>query len=229
MQKNRLLIVALLFATLPFATGAAAEALNYRVVSLSANAEREVPNDLMRVQLMVEHQAPRAADVAQKVNADMSWALDALKGERKLKYETRQYSTYPMYNKHKIKGWRASQQLLIESEDFARLSNVILRLQDRLQVKDMRFAPTRATRKRVEDALIGEALEAFKARARLVQENMQSSAYQLVDLSVNTQGHYEPMYRSNMKMMAMSADAAPAVAGGTSNMTVSVSGQIQLQ
>lgn len=208
-----------------------ADDLNYNVVSLSAEAEREVPNDLMRVQLMVEHQADKASLVSQKVNADMGWALKLLKSKPKIKHETQQYSTYPVYDKHKIKAWRASQQLMLESEDFEALSEVILSLQAKLQVKNMNFLPTKRTRKQVEDQLIAEALTAFKSRAKLVQDNMGTKAYAVVNLHVNTQGGHVPMYRAQPRMkMAMSmAESAPAVEGGTSTLKVNVNGQIQLK
>jgi predicted secreted protein len=224
-MKKVLILAGLLAAT----TAAHANELNYNVISISAKAEREVPNDLMRVQLMVEHQANKAKDVSQKVNADMAWALAQLK--QGLKYETQQYNTYPVYEKTKIKAWRASQQLMVQSENFEQLSNIILVLQNKLQVKNMSFEPTKKTRKKVEDELVAEALDAYKSRASLVQKNMQAKSYKVVNMQVNTQDNYSPMYRSQPRMkMAMSvADAAPAVKGGNSTLNVNVNGQIQLQ
>jgi predicted secreted protein len=224
-MKKALILAGLLAAT----TAAHADELNYNVISISAKAEREVPNDLMRVQLMVEHQANKAKDVSQKVNADMAWALAQLK--QGLKYETQQYNTYPVYEKTKIKAWRASQQLMVQSENFEQLSNIILVLQNKLQVKNMSFEPTKKTRKKVEDELVAEALDAYKSRASLVQKNMQAKSYKVVNMQVNTQGNYSPMYRSQPRMkMAMSvAEAAPAVKGGNSTLSVNVNGQIQLQ
>lgn len=120
---------------------------------------------------------------------------------------------------------------MVESEDFEKLSNLILVLQAKLQVKNMRFEPTKQTRKKVEDELVAEALDAFKARATLVQTNMQADAYKVVNMQVNTQGNHTPLYRSQPRMkMAMSmAEKAPAVEGGSSTISVNVNGQIQLQ
>lgn len=226
MKKILLFAGLLILATAPYA-----EELNYNVIGLSAKAEREVPNDLMRVLLMVEHQANKAKDVSQKVNVDMSWALAKLKKQKGVKYETQQYSTHPVYEKTKIKAWRASQQLMLESEDFEKLSNLILVLQAKLQVKSMSFEPTKKTRKNVEDELVAEALDAYKSRARLVQENMQADTYKIVNMQVNTQGHHSPRYRAQprMKMMSMESKSAPAVEGGSSTLSVNVTGQIQLQ
>lgn len=222
--------IIILIGTLLAVQAGYAEELNYNVIGLTAKAERDVPNDLMAVQLMVEHQANKAKDVSQKVNADMSWALAKLKSQKGVKYETQQYSTHPVYDKHKIKAWRASQQLVLESEDFEKLSNIILVLQDKLQVKNMSFSPTQKTRKKVEDELVSEALNAYKDRASLVQKNMQAKSYKVVNMQVNTQGNYSPMYRAQprMKMMAMEK-AGPAVEGGSSTLSVNVNGQIQLQ
>lgn len=208
-----------------------AEELNYNLVSLSAQAEREVPNDLMRVVLAVEHQDDKPSEVANKVNGDMRWALTLLKRYPKIKAQTEQYNTYPVYDKHKIKAWRASQQLALESEDFAVLSNVLRDLQARLQVKQMQFVPTKATRKKVEDELVAAALTAFNERADLVKDTMKAKSYKVLDLNINTQAGHEPIpYRQPRVKMAMSMEAEPAAAvqSGTTTMNVQVHGRVQL-
>ena len=47
--------------------------------TLQASAEGDVTNDLMTVNLVVQHENRDAKVLAEQVNSDMSWALDQLK------------------------------------------------------------------------------------------------------------------------------------------------------
>lgn len=204
--------------------------LDYNLVRLEADAAAEVPNDLMRVTLAVEHDARDAAALPTLVNADMRWALDLAKQRPTVKAQSGGYTTQPEYASGRIVGWRAIQVLELESEDFAEITALATELQQKLQVRGMSFEPTRATRLRVESELTTEALKAFAAKATLIANTMGSSRYEVVDINV---GGTPPMYRSRpgLEMMAMSDAPAPPVAveGGTATLSVSVSGQIQLR
>jgi len=89
-------------------------------------------------------------------------------------------------------------------------------LQQRLQITQMGFNPTSDTRKKHQNELVSEALEAFKERVAIVQKGMDGRDYRIVELNVNTSG----FGRRPMAMMDMAASrmesAAPAVEGGTS-------------
>jgi predicted secreted protein len=205
--------------------------LDYNLVRLEADAASEVPNDLMRVRLAVEHEAREAAALPALVNGDMRWALDLAKKRPKVKAQSGEYSTQPEYSSSRIVGWRAVQVLELESEDFAEVTALVTELQQKLQVRGMEFAPTRTTRTRVENELTTAALQAFAARATLIAKAMGSARYEIVELEV---GGTPQIYRAQrgVEMMAMQADAAPApiaVEGGTATLKVTVRGRIQLR
>lgn len=211
------------------AAGGYADELNYNVFHLNANAQREIPNDLMQVTLSVQHQDLSANKAARKVNKDMKWALQLLKSHKGIKFQTANYSTNPVYQKNRISAWSARQNLQLSSTDFDKLSDIIGRLQERLSVNQMNFTAKPSTRDQVQNELISEALKAYKNKAKIVQKSMSASAYDIIEININP-SHQQPVYRERMMMSTAKADSAPvAVQSGNSNISVTVSGRIQLK
>ena len=233
-MRNAGRVAAVVLAALLASVPAGAEeqrGLDYNLVRLEADAAAEVPNDLMRVTLAVEHDARDAATLPGLVNSDMRWALDLAKKRTNVKAQTGAYTTQPEYASGRIVGWRATQVLELESEDFGDITALVTELQQKLPVRGMEFAPTRATRLRVENELTKAALEAFAAKAKLIAQTMGAARYEVVELNV---GGTPPVYKAyrgaEMAMMADAAAAPPvAVEGGTATLTVNVNGRIQLR
>lgn len=205
----------------------------YDQYTLQASAEGEVDNDLMLVRLQVEHEDRDASRLAEKVNADMQWALEQLAGSPSISVKTENYTTYPKYEQNRIAGWHSAQTLSLSGQDFDAIKAAVQILQGRLQVQGMAFQPTGETRKKAEDGLINQALDNLKHRAAIVQKNMGASGYRIMQININTGGRQAGRARMNNEMMSMarsaSIEAAPAVESGESKISVSVSGQIQLQ
>jgi len=206
----------------------------YDVYQLSAQSQIEVDNDLMVVTMVAQDTGSDSAELANKINATMGWAVSKLKPFTAIKSQTQNYQTYPQYerNRSRIKGWTASQTLVLETDNFEQAGKAIQVLQERMQVQGMQMSAKPETRKKAEDQLINSALQAFKDRALLVQTNMGAPAYRIMNLSIDSNGHsgvarYDSQYRS--KGMEMSVSETPAIQGGTSTVMVNVSGQIQLE
>ena len=198
-------------------------------VYLSAQAEREVPNDEMRVVLEASSQGRQSDAVADKVNTDMSWALEQAKKYTDVKAGTEAYNTWPIYDDRLITGWHASQQLVLRSENVTKLTELVGVLQSRLQVSGMSFTPTKATRDTIVEELIGEAMEAFKKRIGIVGSHMDDKNFRIVDLHVETgEGFAQPRpYMARAAAMEKMDVARPAVDAGTSTVTVTVNGSVQ--
>ena len=77
----------------------------YNQVYLQAQAEREVPNDQLKVLLTTEHEGGDTADLAGKINRDMQWALEIVKQYSFVKAKTKNYQTQPVYRKQEIICW----------------------------------------------------------------------------------------------------------------------------
>lgn len=206
----------------------------YNVFSLSSEAAAEVDNDLMVATLLVQAEDKDSALLANKINASMSWAVNVLRPYGALKTKTRDYQTYPQYDSsknRKLIGWRGSQSILIETDDFEAAGKAIQKLQERLQVQGIRLAAKPETRSAAADALITEALSAFKARAALVQRNMGATGYRILDVNIQSDQNGAAMYESRSyesDMMRSAAVAEPAIEAGTSRVSVQVYGRVQL-
>lgn len=210
-----------------FPTLAADETL-FNTVNLQAAAEREIPNDEMIVLLATEHEGSETAGLASKINSDMQWALELIKQYPSVQGQTRSYQTYPTYRKQVIIGWRASQQVEIRSKDISALTELVGKLQEKLQVKQMSFNPTKETRTNFENELIEEAMQAFLARVEIVKKHMPLKNQRIINLNINTGGYRPPVVHEQRTMMkTLEMASAPAVEAGTSKLTVTVSGSVQ--
>ncbi len=225
-MKNNILISSLLLLFSPFIFAHDNEPL-FNQVNLQAQADRDIPNDQLTVLLAVEEEGKEATKIANKINKDMDWALKKTKSHKDVEVRTLSYSTYPVYDKRTVVAWRATQQLELKSTNITGLSELVGDLQERLQVKNMNFSPTKETRQRYENELIEEAMQAFKQRVEIIKKHMDNKNVRIVNLHVNTGGgHIQPVYAES-RMMSMSTKSAPAVESGTSKITVTVSGSVQ--
>ena len=88
-------------------------------------------------------------------------------------------------------------------------------------------------RKTSEDALLKDAVNAFKARAQLATDALGGKGYKIVNLNLNSNGYPQPYMRSEMMMKAASPamDSAPTpeVEAGTSEISMSADGVIEVQ
>ncbi len=201
--------------------------------SLQAQAEGEVVNDLVTVELSVQDEDQVSSSLANRINATMEWALEKLRSTPAVTHSTRNYRTWPKYerNQRRIVGWHASQTLLLESDDFAVVRRVVQQLQEKLRVNAMRMTPKHTTRIERENTLITDALNRFKERAEIIQLNMGAADYRVVEVSVNTDQQFNQFQPRMMERSVSSSmvESAPAIAGGSSKIVVHVSGRIQLQ
>jgi predicted secreted protein len=227
MRNYKVVIISLLLSVFSFSSYAHDNEPLFNQVNLQAQAEREIPNDQLTVMLAVEEEGKEATKIAKKINQDMDWALNIVGKKSEVDSRTQAYNTYPIYDKRTVIGWRAIQQLELKSTKITELSELVGKLQDRLQVKNMRFSPTRETRERYENELIEEAMIAFKQRVDIIKKHMDEKNVRIVNMHVNTGGgHNRPVYAES-RMMAMDSKSAPAVEAGTSKITVTVSGSVQ--
>lgn len=206
----------------------------YNVINLTSEASAEIDNDLMIATLVVQQEDKDPAVLADKVNSTMAWAVDLLRPFETLSIKTRDYQTYPRYDTSQVRrliGWRATQTLQLETEDFGAAGQAIQQLQEKLQVQGIRLMTKDSTREKASDKLIDEALNAFKDRAELVQKNLGSSGYRILDVNIQTGQSNAPMFNARAEMadvMRSSVAAEPVVEPGSSRVTVQVFGRVQL-
>jgi predicted secreted protein len=221
----------LLFVLFAAQAAGAEEQPRYNQVRLDARISEQVSNDLMHVSLDSWGEQRDAAKLSEQINRDMEWALSLASQHAAVKASTGSYRIWPLSGKDSTttRGWRGQQRLQLESHDSEVLSQLAGLLQERLKMKSMDFTVSDERRETVENRLIEQALDAFKSRAQIVSNNLKAGGYRIVSINIGTSGQQPPvMYRSNMAMATMEAGSAVAVEAGESEVSVSVSGTIEL-
>ena len=212
----------------------AADQLHYNQISLRAEVSQEVARDKMIVTLYTESQNTDPAKLAAEVTTIMNKALGEAREVKAVTLRQGSRNSYPIYdNKNqKITGWRERAELRLESADFPALSKLTGELLNTLKMDNMDFAIADATRKSSEDALLKDAVAAFKARAQLATDALGGKGYKIVNLNFNTNGYPMPYARNGCMMMkaaAMDSAPTPEVEAGTSQVSMSADGVIEVQ
>ena len=223
-MKRLFLLVGLLTAT------AHAEPLNYNVISLDAEARREMANDLMRASLFAEMNDADAAKLANNINNKMHEAKKLAGAYPGIRFSAGDNQTYPVYDqKNRMTGWRSRAEVRLECRDFRQCSELIGKLQSVLQLGSWEFTIADETRQRVESELTSEAIAAFRGKAEVVAKAFKSKNYRIVNMALNSRMPYAPRM-AYAKAGVMAAEAAPPMAeGGTGSVMVTVNGSIQVQ
>lgn len=210
----------------------AADELHYNQISLRAEASQEVARDKMIVTLYTESQNTDPAKLAAEITTTMNQALDQAREVKAVTLRQGSRNSYPIYDtkNQKITGWRERAELRLESADFPALSKLTGELLNTLKMENMDFAIDDATRKASEDALLKDAVTAFKARAQLATEALGGKGYKIVNLNFNTNGYPQPYARGGMMMKAAMMESAPTpqVEAGTSQVSMSADGVIEV-
>jgi predicted secreted protein len=240
MMKKKAIAALLSIASLGVASGvsgvAGAQGLlppPKNVIELGAEAQREVTNDLMVATLFVEQNDSNPAALANSLNKTIADALRLAKDVSVVKTRTGNNQTYPLYNRNnQAQGWRGRAELRLETKDFAAGSALIGKLQSSMQLGGINFAVSPEARRAAENELISEALAAFRERATIAQRALGGRSYKVQRVGINT-GYSGPQPKVMMMQARGAAMAesvqAPAVEGGTSNVTVSVSGAVEYE
>lgn len=197
-------------------------------VNLDARSSMDVDNDVMRASLFVEMEDTDTADLADKVNRATADALKLAKGFAKLRAKTAGYTSYPVTDKNKIVRWRSRSEISIEGEDFRLMADAIGKLQATMQLGAVDFSVSPAARARTEDNLTQSAIAEFLRKAKMVTKGFKGGGFKVLEANVSSEGGYAPPPRpmAMMKSMSDSAPAAPSMEGGTSRITMVVSGSI---
>lgn len=229
-MPGKIMTVALLLTMCIHNASADTQPPRYNQVSFSVSAETEVANDELVVTLRAIEQGKDFQQLANSVNETMAWALKQAERADSVKAQTLNYQTQPQYAKNKQIGWQVSQTLSLRSTDTDTLSELLGKLQSRLQMQSASFQVTEKTRHSVEDELHTEALQRFQRKAELITRSLGRASYRLVQINLNgnNPGQPRPMMSMARGMMAAEAVSAPAFEGGTQKLAVNATGTIEI-
>ncbi|AHL76752.1 hypothetical protein CH92_17285 [Stutzerimonas stutzeri] len=209
---------------------AVADEQHYNQISLHAEASSEVAHDRMHVTLYSEAQHEDPAQLAAQTTQAMNKALQRARQAKGIVVSQGSRSSYPVYEEkgQQITAWRERAELRLESGDFAALSKLTGELMQDLKMGGMQFSVSDAIRKQNEDALLKNAVAAFRARAQLATEALGGADYRIVSLNLGSGGGYQPVMR-NFAMKSMDSMPTPEVEAGTRQVSVSADGVIEVQ
>jgi predicted secreted protein len=229
MQRKPIAIPALILALFASVATGQQQPLTYDRIDLNASAEREVDNDLLIAMVYAEVEDSDQADAANTVNEAIAWASEQAEAATGIEWQTAQYTTRPVYaNDRRIVGWVVRQSLRLESEDAEALSELLGVLQSSVAVESIGTALSKPRRDEAEEALIAEAIAAFRRRADLVTRELGRSDYRLVYMNVGT----TRTFAREAQLARFGADAAisaPTVEAGVQTVSVIVNGTIELE
>ena len=229
MPQIRWLLFAALIPSLP-APAAEPTPPRYNTVTLEADAQREVQNDLLNATLFVEVNDATPAGVSNAVNRSVNEALRVAKEYKGVRVRSGNNQTYPVYSKaNQLQGWRGRGEIRVESKDFEAASGLIGKLQSTMQLSGMQFTVAPESRRAVENELITEAIAAFKARAEIARAALGGRGYKLQNLNVLSGRSQPPQpYRAMARAQAAQEVAPPKLEAGISLVTVNANGSIEI-
>ncbi len=227
-MKRSLLLLA--FVALPVCAAEPAKPAG-TLVDFRVDVQKAVANDLGRASAYVEMTGADPTEVSRKVKAVIADGLVTAKAQPNITVKSGNTHTYPIYSKggRSIESWRMRSELLLESRDAAALSTAVGKLQGgQLAIGGINFSPAPETRRKADDDATLEAIEAFNAKAARIAATLKKT-YKIRMMNVNGGGQFPQTYPMARGAAMMAAESAPMpVEAGESNVTVNVSGQIEL-
>jgi predicted secreted protein len=201
-------------------------------VTVTASATATVINDRLQAWLRAEAENASASAAASQVNATIAKALATAKGYPSINVATAGYSTQQVSDKVKAQRWRVVQTISLDAGDFTAAAALISRLQDEnaLLLSGMGFSLAEKTRRDAEDSVTQQAIKMWQARAQQAAKGLGFAAWKPGRVTVQSSepGRVYPMARA--QAMASTVSSVPvAIEGGTTDVTVTVSGEAVLQ
>lgn len=198
-------------------------------IDLGAEASRAAVNDLARASVFAEASGGAPGELAKRINAQIAEASRLLKTYPSIRSRGGSTQTHPSYGKGgRIEAWRMRSEIVLESTDIAAVSEVLGKLQATLAVGQLSLMPSDETRRRAEDDATLAAIAAFRGRAAKLGEAL-GKRWKIRHLAVNVPHRppVTPMLRA-APMMAMAEAAPMPIDAGESQVSVNISGQIEL-
>ena len=229
MHRIHWLLLGALISGLP-ALAAEPQPPRYNTVTLQADAQREIQNDLLNATLFVEVNDATPAGVANAVNKSVNDALRVAKEHKAVRVRSGNNQTYPVYSKaNQLQGWRGRGEIRLESRDFEAASALIGKLQAGMQLGGIQFTVAPESRRTVENELITEAIAAFKARAEIAKAALGGRGYKLQNLNVSSGRSLPPQpYMAMARAQAAPEVTAPNLEAGVTMITVNANGSIEI-
>jgi predicted secreted protein len=203
-------------------------------VSVTGSATTSIANDRLQAWMRAEADNANAAAAAAQVNEIVAKALADAKAFPAIKVTTAGYSTQQIGDRVKPNRWRASQAIILDSSDFTAAATLISKLQDQngLLLSSMAFSLLEKTRREAEDGVTAQAIKNWQTRAQQAARGFGFSGWRPLHMSVqgSDAGRVYPVMRAQgAGGLAAAAPPPVAIEAGTTDVTVTVSGDAILE
>ena len=202
------------------------------VLSLSAQASAEVPQDVVTITLFFEQEANDPASLTTTLNQRADAALQKARGVAGVTARSGQFSIFPSTDRDgRISAWRGRTEVVLESHDFAAAAKLAGDISPAMQVGNVQFSLSPEAQRAAEQKLSGQAITSFRDQAQSAARAFGYGSYTIREVNVG-HGFMQQPRPVMMAARAMSADAKVApipLEGGTSTVTVNVSGSVQMK
>jgi predicted secreted protein len=206
------------------------------VVTTSATGQMEVPQDWLSMTLTATRDGADAAAVQTQLRQAVDAALTVIRPQalpQQLEVRTGSFGVFPRHGSNgRITGWQGSAELVVEGRDFLRISSTAAKAST-MGIAQVVFTLSREAQLKLESEVQALAIERFKARANEVARGFGFGGYTLRDIAVTSADQGErPVFARAMAASpkaSMAADTPLPVEPGKSQVTVTVSGSIQLR
>jgi predicted secreted protein len=202
------------------------------VLSLNAQASAEVPQDVVDITLFYEQEASDPSSLTGTLNQHADQALQKAKGVSGVTARTGSFSIYPSTDRDgRISAWRGRTEVVLESHDFAAASKLAGQLSSVMQVGNVQFSLSPEAQRAAEQKLTGQAIASFKQQATSAAQAFGYSGYTIREVNVGHGGvSPRPVMMMSMRSDVSAKASAPVpVEGGTSTVSVNVSGSVQMK
>lgn len=225
----------LLAAALAMATSAQADTTPppQGVVNLAATASSEVAKDWISVTLSAQREGSEAAAIQSALKQALDAALQEARRVAKpgqVEIQAGNFSLSPRYTaKGQTNGWQGRTEMIIEGRDMATIAQLTGRITT-MSIARVGYGLSREQRQKAESAVTAQAVANYRQRAAEVARLFDYTSY--VIREVNLSSNEPPReFAQSMRVKAMSAavsDEALPIEAGTADVTVSVTGSVQL-
>lgn len=234
MKKIVLLVMSLCaFMSLGFAETLEAKGV---LVTLSAQAVLEVPNDEVVIQFRVEASGKQAAELRTQVNRVSAVIAGHLKDEKGVKLETTNRRIDPIWKNdvygNKRTGWRVVQTSSITSTELDQVTRWLDMIENAgAKLQALSFRVSDELQRITEDKLRLQAIASFRDKAAAITQSLGAKYFSVLSLNTTNAPPIQPM-RREMGYMAeamVSSVTAPVLAAGDGKIVVRVDGQIEVE
>lgn len=203
------------------------------VISLSATATVDVPQDWLTVVFSTTREGADAGVVQGQVKQLLDTALNEARKAAKpgqVEVRTGGFSLQPRYApKGGIAAWQGSAELIVEGRDTQAIAQLTSRVPG-LTISRVGYSLSREARQKVEGDVTAQAIEQFRARATTVSRQFGFTGYTVREVNVGTDspgGGPVPMMRLQASR-AMADEVALPTEAGKASVNATVNGSVQM-